>query len=160
MWGGRTRNFTRQGKKDLRSIVHLFSPLQESWTEQRCDGPPPPGMYDGACAFAGHHYYVYGGYDGKDRQCSLHQLDILSMTWKQLSSRGPSRKDGCEMVTYMNKLILFGGFGVPLSCTPPTQWNETCTNELHTFDLERGKSVKLIEVALLGAKECIWAHHV
>ena len=145
VWGGRTKSFTGQDKNDFvfRSTVHRFSPVQESWTQQICNGPPPPGLYEGACTyFAGRQLYFYGGTDGKDRQCSLHQLDMLSMTWKQLS-RGPSRKDGCEMVIHMNKLILFGGYGDPLASVQPAQWDGNCTSELHTFDLEEGERVGL-----------------
>ena len=137
VWGGRTK----KEKKDLRSTVHCFNPVQESWTAKKCSGPPPPGLYEGACTFAGHHLYVYGGHDGKSFQCTLHQLDMSSMTWKQLSSAGPSRKYGCDMVIYKNKLILFGGYGDPLASTQPAQWNGKYTNELHTFDLEEGESV-------------------
>ena len=146
VWGGRTKNFGRE-KKDLRSAVHRFSPVQESWTQQKCSGPPPPGLYNGAYTFAGHHLYAYGGHDGNNYHCSLHQLDLLSMTWKQLSSAGPSRKSGCDMVIYKNKLVLFGGYGDPLASTQPAQWNGSYTNELHTFDLEEGEECE-IEVAI------------
>ena len=143
VWGGRAKNFL-QTKNDLRSTVHCFSPIQESWTQQKCCGPPPPGLYDGASCtfFVGHQLYVYGGDNGQNLECSLHQLDMLSMTWRLLSSAGPSRKMGCEMVIYKNRLILFGGYGDPLGSTLPAQWDGNYTNELHAFDLEEGESVK------------------
>ena len=155
VWGGRTKNLAQE-KNDLRSTVHRFNPVQESFTQKKCSGPPPPGLYNGAYTFAGHHLYVYGGHDGKDWQCSLHSLDMLSMTWKQLSSAGPSRKGACDMVIYKNKLILFGGHGHPLASTQPAQWDGRYTNELHTFDLEEGESVRLKwPCGLLGSKECV-----
>ena len=155
VWGGWTKNFDQE-KNDLRSTVHRFSPVQESWTQNKCSGPPPPGLCGGACTFAGHHLYVYGGHDGKGCQCSLHSLDMLSMTSKQLSSAGPSKIVGCGMVIYKNKLILFGGHGHPLASTQPAQWDGRYTNELHTFDLEEGESVRLKwPCGLLGSKECV-----
>ena len=142
VWGGMTENFKGE-KNDLRSTVHRFSPIEESWTRQKCSGPPPPGLLNGACTFAGHYMYVYGGFDGKEWHSSLHRLDMLSMTWKLLSSAGPSRKSGCEMVIYNNKLVLFGGTGdPPLASTP--HWDGRCTNELHTFDLKEGEWCEVV----------------
>ena len=104
------KNFSEE-KRVLASSLHRFNPVQESWAEQKCSGPPPPALYYGACASAGHHFYFYGGTDGRERQCSLYQLDVRSMACKQLSSAGPSRKTGCGMVTYGKTLVLFGGRG-------------------------------------------------
>ena len=149
VWGGRTNNLAQE-KNDLRSNVHRFSPVQESWLQQKCNGPSPPGLYNGACTSAGHHLYAYGGTDGEDWQSALHQLDMLSLTWKQLSSTGPSRKGACEMVVYKNLLILFGGYGDPPASTQqPAQWDGMYTNELHTFDLKEGEYVWPQWVALV-----------
>ena len=143
LWGGRTENFSKE-KRVLASSVHRFNPVQESWAEQKCSGPPPSALYDGACASAGHHFYFYGGEDGREKQCSLYQLDVSSMACKQLSSAGPSRKTGCGMVTYGKTLVLFGGRGDPSGPTQPgAQWDSGRTNELHTFELEEGEGVQL-----------------
>ena len=85
-----------------------------------------------------------GETDGREKQCSLYQLDVRSMACKQLSSAGPSRKTGCGMVTYGKTLVLFGGRGSPSGPTQPgAQWDGGCTNELHTFELEEGEGVQL-----------------
>ena len=127
---GRGKN---EEKHVLASSVHHFNPVQESWAEQKCSGPSPPGLYDGACASAGYHFYFYGGEDGTEEQCSLYQLDVRSMAYKQLSGAGPSRKTGCGMVTFGKTLVLFGGWGSPSGPTQPgSQWDGRCTNELHT----------------------------
>jgi N-acetylneuraminic acid mutarotase len=140
--GGRT-------KSGVASSVHSFDPFLEFWTEEKYHGAPPPKLYDGACASAGHHLYVCCGYDGSRYQSSLHQLDTKLGTWKQFSSGGPMmRKRGSRMVTYDNKLVLLGGYGYPTgptqpgaeyvmdsSCTSGVGW----TNELHTFDLQEGE---------------------
>ena len=147
VWGGLVQNFSE--KRVLASCVHRFNPVQESWAEQKCSGPPPPGLCGGACASVGHHLYVYGGEDGEEWHCSLHQLDARSMTWKQLSSAGPSRKEGCRMVPYGTSLVLFGGFGRSSGLTQSgSQWDGSYSNELHTFEMEEGEGVQLTEMEL------------
>lgn len=138
MWGGRTKDFSKKNSK-LASSIHCFDPSLESWTDKKCSGDPPPGIYGGACASSGHYIYVYGGYDGSEYQSSLHQLDTKSLTWKQLSSTGPMRKGGCGMVAYDNKLVLFGGYGCPSSPTRPEVVDARHSDELHIFDLKLGE---------------------
>ena len=146
VWGGRTKKFLER-KSELASSVHGFNQFLELWAENESSGVPPLGLYTGACASAGHHVYVYGGYDGSHDQGSLHQLDTRSWTWEQLSSAGPMRKVGCGMVAHDSKLVLFGGYGYP---SGPTQTGAEFvkdskytsgvrwTNELHLFDLNKG----------------------
>ena len=142
IFGGRTRGF----KSAIATCVHSFDPFQESWSEDKCSGVPPPGLYYGACASAAHHVYVYGGHDGSAYQSSLHQLDTRTWTWKQLSGTGPMRKGGCGMVAYDSRLALFGGFGPSSSPTQPGaeyikegDGNNGWTNELQIFDLKEGE---------------------
>ena len=144
MWGGYTKDFFER-KSELASSVHSFDQFLELWAENESSGPP--GLIDGACASAGHHVYVYGGDDGSYSQGSLHQLDTRSWTWKQLSSAGPMRNQGCGMVAHDSKLVLFGGYGVPSGPTQPGAEfvknskytsGEGWTNELHVFDLNKG----------------------
>ena len=146
VYGGRTKDFLNE-KSGLASSVHSFDGLLESWYSEDT-GDPPPGLYGGACASAGHHVYVYGGVDGPAYQGSLHQLDTRTRTWKQLSSTGPMRKTGCKMVAYDSNLVLFGGYGIPSGPTQPgaefvknSKYTDGSgwTNELHTFDLIKGE---------------------
>ena len=147
VYGGRTDDFRRK-KSGLASSVHSFDGLLESWSSEDTGGVPPPRLYNGACASAGHHVYVYGGHDGSAPQGSLHQLDTRTWTWKQLSSTGPMRKSGCRMVSYGSNLVLFGGYGIPSGPTQPgAEFVKSSmytdgrgwTNELHTFDLIKGE---------------------
>ena len=148
VYGGRTKDFLKE-KSGLASSVHSFDGLLESWYSEDTGGvPPPAGLYIGACASAGHHVYVYGGYDGSAPQGSLHQLDTRTRTWKQLSSTGPMRKTACRMVSYGSNLVLFGGYGIPSGPTQPgaefVKWSKYTdgsgwTNELHTFDVIKGE---------------------
>jgi N-acetylneuraminic acid mutarotase len=150
--GGRTRDYL-QSKGEIASSVHSFDQLLEFWAEERCSGVHPPGLYDGACASVGHHLYVYGGGDESNYHGSLYQLDVESLTWKCLSRAGPMKKDGCRMVTYDGNLVLFGGYGGPPSSLtqPGTEFikgkdNSWWTNELHTFNLKKGRGLYLIEI--------------
>lgn len=150
VWGGRTKDFSKQ-KNELASTLHVFDPFMESWESKLTAGSPPsPGLYNGACASAGHYIYLYGGHDGPRYQSSLHQLDTETSKWTQLASDGPMRKIACGMVTYSNLIVLFGGYGVP---SGPIQAGAEFiknsmsgdgsirgwTNELHTFDLYKGE---------------------
>ena len=147
VYGGRTKDFVKE-KSGLASSVRSFDGLLESWYSEDTGGVPPPGLYDGACASACHHVYVYGGHDGLTYQGSLHQLDTRTRTWKQPSSTGPMRKAGCQMVSYGSNLVLFGGYGFPSGPTQPgaefvkhSEYTDGrgWTNELHTFDLIKGE---------------------
>jgi N-acetylneuraminic acid mutarotase len=142
IYGGRTKDF----RKELLALsIQVFDPLLEVWTKEDCNGVPPPGIYDGACASTGHHFYVYGGNDGKHYHGSLYQLDTRSLTWALLSSDGPMKQSGCRMVAYDNKLVLFGGDECPSdSIQTGAEFNKHSdgrgrTNDLHIFDLKEGK---------------------
>ena len=151
VWGGRTKDFLH-GKSELASSVHCFHPLLEFWDVNKIGGVPPPGLYLGACASAGHHVYLYGGTDGSHRQSSLHQLDTRSWTWKQLSSAGPMKKSSCGVVAHDSKLVSFGGYGVPTQ--PGAEFIKNSrftdgrgwTNEVHTFDLKEGERVSRVHI--------------
>ena len=131
------------------SIVHHYDPNTETWSDKRCEGPPPPGSRYGACASIGHHLYTYGGYDAAYNDYgTLHGLDTKSWMWSQLSSDGPMKKYGCGMITYGCKILLFGGRGVPSGPIQPgaefvKDTNQSdgsgLTNEVHMFDLKEGE---------------------
>jgi N-acetylneuraminic acid mutarotase len=148
IYGGYTKHFLKE-KSELASSAHCFDPLLESWSDNKCSGVPPPGLYDGGCTAAGHHLYLYGGFDGSHHQCSLHQLDTRSWSWKHVSD-GPMGMAGCGIVVYGSKLVLFGGYGIPSGPTQPgAQFTKDIrykdgggwTNELHTLDLKEGEGV-------------------
>ena len=151
MWGGRTKDFLQE-KSELASSVHCFDPLLEFWDVKKSSGVPHPGLYDGACASASHHVYLYGGTDRSRFKSSLHQLDTRSWTWKQLSSAGPMRKGACGMVAHDSKLVLFGGYGFPSGPIQPgaelikdSKFTDGrgWTNEVHTFDLKEGEGLRV-----------------
>ena len=140
VWGGRTKDFP----KGLAVPVHSFNQCMETWQTTATAGT---GLYLGACTSLGHHVYQYGGYNGTSHHDTLYRLESDSLKWSQLPS-GPMRKSAWTMVSYEDKLILFGGYGVPSGPTQP--WaefirnsrfihGEGWTNELHMFDVQKGK---------------------
>ena len=126
-----------------RASVYCFNQCRETWQTRATTGIPPPGIYGGACTATGHHLYVYGGDDGSCYHDSFHQLDMDTLEWSQLPS-GPMRKSRCSMVSYEDKLILFGGLGIPSGLTQSGAQYQACsyydgyefTNELHSFSLK------------------------
>lgn len=142
------------GAEESTSTLESFDLLAEAWTTIECSGPSPLGLQGGACASAGDYVYQYGGFDyGSGFDGSLHQLDIKSGVWKELSKAGstgaPLKKRGASMIAYANKLLVFGGWGLPAHPTQEgSQFIEPArretngsgwTNEVHTYDLQEGE---------------------
>ncbi len=131
---------------ELDMDVHSFNQSAKSWEIRAMRGKSPPGLHHGGCITSGHNIYLYGGTDGSRCQDSLYQLDTDSLTWSQLPS-GPVKKAGCRMVTYEDKLFLFGGYGYSSSQQPgmvesfKNSWYHGWTDELHQFDLQEGEGV-------------------
>lgn len=137
IWGGENDLISAaERRRELTSKVDLFDSYQGEWKSASICGSPPLGVDSGASASDDHFLYVYGGHDGAAHHGSLHQLDMHTCTWTELSrhtaDHGPTRKVGCRMVLYQHKLVLFGGY---LNSSGQNTW----TNELHTFDLKKGK---------------------
>ena len=152
--GGITRDFDND-RSSLLSTVHCFDVHSETWRERPVEGAPPPGIYLGACASSGQCLYCFGGLDGSTDHNSLHQLDTSSavLGWTQLTTpdpnSGPMRKVGCGMVAYRNRLVLFGGYGLPCGPTQPGAEfvkndrytdGRGWTNELHVFNVTEGEA--------------------
>ena len=150
LYGGRTGDFDERKKRPESSTdLEIFDPKLETWRSVKTKGHPPPLLYNGACASSDHHLYICCGFDKSSRHNSLYQLDTRTLTWTELSSSdrsGPRKKIGCRMVCYKQKLVLFGG---DCDTTGPTQpgasYEDHYTNELHTFDLNKGERVFCIE---------------
>lgn len=95
---------------------------------------------------------MYGGWDGQCAYDTLHELNLTTMTWKELIASNPSenpmKMSGCAMVPYGDhKLVLFGGYGAPSESQQPGSTffrrhgisdKKGWTNELRVFDLEEG----------------------
>ena len=150
MWGGCTEDYFR--KEIAFDGFETFDCYLETWTRKITKGDPPPWLYGGVCASSGHNIYMYGGDDRKSLCGSLHEFNTKTLSWRKLaphSADGPMKKDDCGMIVWGEKLILFGGCGIPSSPTQPgadfiklkdTKYSEGRTNEMHVFNLREGKS--------------------
>ena len=152
LWGGRTQDFSVDGRKTLASELSTFDPFSETWNTRVTTGAPPPGLYDGGCTVIDNSLYYFGGSDGHSYYNSLHCINSITAEWKELSSlipvNQPVPKTGFGIVTYTEtaSLAIFAGFCVTHQ---PTQagarfiksTNYTgfgWTNEFHLFNLTNG----------------------
>lgn len=135
------------GNSELPTTVHVFSCDTEKWIEITTTGEhPPPNLHHGACTSQDHLIFLYGGYDGHDRNnfCNnLYQLDLKDFKWTQLSSSddqgAPLAKRGHSMIYHAPSasLLVFGGRGLlPLTSTQPgAMYQDYCLGEVHTDEL-------------------------
>ena len=148
MWGGCTEDYFR---KEIAFVeLETFDCYLETWTRKTTKGDPPLWLYCGACASSGHNIYTYGGIYGQSRYGSTYEFNTKTLSWRKLaphSADGPMKKGGCDMIVWGEKLILFGGYGIPSSPTQPgadfikdAKYSQGWTNEMHVFNLRGGKS--------------------
>lgn len=143
LFGGHTKSFG----------VYSFNQLTETWRLLPTEQKSPLPLLSGACTSLEHRIYLYGGWDGYDLQGSLHQLDVKSLKWSKLDSKDgsskPMKKVGSRMISYKDKLILFGGYVTPSNSNQAGAeftkhekskfGNAGWTNELHMFDIQERK---------------------
>ena len=125
----------------------VFDYSEEIWKREPVVGGPPSGFKYGACAQSGDLMYFYGGLNSECEETGeLWELNTKNNSWTRLSvntSAGPMKKMDCGMVVCGKKIFLFGG------CTALSYGMNNMvgnTNELHIFDLERGKCVHFFSV--------------
>ena len=133
--------------------VHWFDMSKETWQPREVEPPPFSELHAGACTSSEHHLYLYGGEDKISFKNFLYQLDTNLLTWMQLhpplesgAANGPMKKVGCRLVFYKDKeIVLFGGaeFIEHVKYSTGSRTNKFSdgrgwTNELHTFDVEKG----------------------
>ena len=159
LWGGQTEDFSESSRRKLASVVEAYDPYLEMWEQRATTGVPPPGLYSGGCTSLNETLLWYGGNDGKSWFGSLHQLNTVTLNWDELhhnsQSQGPMAKSGCGLVSFqVNKLGLFGGYGLPTGPTQPGSAfiRNNCysdgrgwTNEFHLFHLQEGNYIKIAE---------------
>ena len=127
-WGGK--------RSGLRSdLVDVFDVSKQQWECLTTCGPPPPGIDSCAYTAIGTSLFTFGGEDGDYyRYNSLHQLDTMTLEWRELVPRSlshiPRKKMGCGMVSLdEDKLVVFAGF---------TERGKR-TNELHVFNTKKSE---------------------
>ena len=151
MWGGRTENFSESSRWKVASVVEIYDPYLEAWQQEATTGVPPPGLLAGGCTSVHESLLWYGGSDIKSRFGTLHQLNTMTLNWKELhhnTPQGPMAKVNCGLALFQGgKVGLFGGYGIPNGPTQPgsaftrdTRYSvgSGWTNEFHLFDLQEG----------------------
>ena len=160
-YGGRFgSSIKRKGKERrlisssvVRTTINRFDSTSERWHLLPTSGSPPPGCVGVACAMIGSKLYCFGGRNKNKLFNTLSELDLDTMTWKELEPLSPSEgtpmaKMGAAMVSLDDRyLVLYGGYGVPdrevsgaeYIWDPEKQSKTAWTNELHCFDLNTSK---------------------
>ena len=151
LWGGHVQDFSESGRRKLASTVEIFDPYLETWEEHPTTRVPPPGLHNGACTSLLDSLYWFGGWNGSFYCNSLHRLNTTTLKWRELQPLnqvyGPMRKHGCGMVSFRDKLAVFGGYGIPTGPTQPGAMLTKSTdstdgkgwsNEFHVFTITEG----------------------
>ena len=151
MWGGITEDFSESGRRKVASVVEMYNPYLEAWQQEAITGVPPPGLSSGGSTSVHESLLWYGGYDGKSKFGTLHQLNTTTLNWEELhrnTPQGPMAKHVCGLALFQGgKVGLFGGYGIPTGPTQPgstftrdTRYSDGngWTNEFHLFDLQEG----------------------
>ena len=148
------------GRGDDTVSADIFNFHSEMWKTVTTHGAPPHGLHSAASAGSEHYLYTYGGMaEDKSLTGCLHRLDTKTSIWSQLaphSADSPMKKFSSGMIVYKNWVIVIGGVGIPLGpLQPGSKWNkfddgkgEGLTNELHKFDLSKGRNTTLFELPL------------
>ena len=150
--GGRTNDFSKKSRQNLRSVVEVFDPYSELWEQRSVEGEaPPPGTYWAASASHHNDLFSFGGWDGQQYFNTVHRLDTRTKTWRwsqltgQNADRAPMPKAGCRMAVLGNCLSVFSGYGIPQGPTAPESFKSRFsdgsgwTNEFHIYDIPKSK---------------------
>ena len=140
---------TQRSKAEL-SVLDLTSGC---WSTEQSKGQEIPECISGCCcAVVNDCLYVFGGWLAGFRNAAVYELQLDSLTWRELIAknlgRGPILKDKAGMVGYgKHMLCVFGGYGYPswehgagqsgASYHPDEESGGAIfwTNELHLFNV-------------------------
>lgn len=115
VWGGDT--LAKEGDRNDDGL-YLLNLSTRDWTRVSVVGPAPLGRYGHAVGMCGNKFIVFGGQvDGEflnDLWCfDLQSLVRGTSAWEQLTpvpgNKPPPRRTGHVLVTYENKIYIFGG---------------------------------------------------
>ncbi|KAM9842092.1 kelch domain-containing protein 1 isoform 2-T2 [Aulostomus maculatus] len=99
--------------------VHIFDPMQASWTEPRTHGRAPAPRAAHASAILGCKGYICGGRVMETRTSDVHCLDLESWTWSEIipvSTIPVGRSWHTLTAVSDDAVFLFGGLSA--DCTP------------------------------------------
>ncbi|KAF7201623.1 kelch domain-containing protein 1 [Nothobranchius furzeri] len=99
--------------------VHIFDPIQMSWSEPQTHGRPPAPRAAHAGATLGSKGYICGGRVMETRTSDIHCLDLETWTWSEIVplSNLPVGRSWHTLTTVSDTaMFLFGGLSV--DCKP------------------------------------------
>ena len=162
--GGRTIDFKKETQQQLSSVVEVFDPYSEVWEQISVEGDVlPPGRFSAASASLNDSLFSFGGciYSWPSPNFTtqyfnaLYRLDTRTWRWSEASpqnARGaPMPKCNSGMVALRNNLLVFGGYGIPVSSFPESKSHfvkasipndgRGWTNEFHIYNISEGKNL-------------------
>lgn len=151
VWGGEeVIDSSAAVTREVANRIDSFDPFLETWSSLTTSGhPPPSGLCDGACASSGHYLYICGGYDTSKRyDTHLYQLNVRSLTWKQLPSYPTEKGQHCyiersEMVCNQHKVALWGGVVSNIPVRPTVNDGTWISkSNLIVFDFKNGAFIQ------------------
>lgn len=159
--GGLTKEYTKEIKQSLASIVETFDTKKKLWQMKEVSGiKPAPGVRSAASAAVSKDLFLFGGFDGTTFYNSMHWLEDAS-EWFELCPQNkieefPMAKSGAKMVVINDSLVVFAGYGIPHGTHPDSTQSVIIqrgssfiedtrydggagwTNELHVYNLKKG----------------------
>ncbi|XP_056914808.1 kelch domain-containing protein 1-like isoform X2 [Takifugu flavidus] len=99
--------------------VHVFDPMNSTWTEPKTNGRAPAPRAAHASATLGHRGYICGGRVMETRTSDVHCLDLDAWTWTEITPASPipvGRSWHTLTAVSDTSLFLFGGLSV--DCKP------------------------------------------
>ena len=129
VFGGRNRNRTKAVLGDF----HVFDAKPLVWKRVSYDGDGPGSRISHAMVLQEHYLYVLGGGSGNRSFNDLHRLDLFTMHWEIMHTRGHGPQDKPDAlighsVQWVDPYVVVfaGGNG------------KRPSNDLHTLELETG----------------------
>ena len=158
LWGG------EGSTTEDRRFLWVFDMHTKKWSKMETKGAPPQGFVACAYTLIGSVLYIFGGSDGQSYYNDIYQIELSkSLVWKkckvQNPDKAPMKKRSTGMIARKTKdgsdeLVVFGGYGAPRADTQPGSTIHR-TNEVHTFNIEKGWPIILPGLLMLSIEAYI-----
>eukprot|EP00755_Sulcionema_specki_P023829 Sspe_Gene.79815::Locus_50150_Transcript_6_6_Confidence_0.400_Length_1386::g.79815::m.79815 len=122
------------------ATIHYYEFTEKQWYVREVYGdiPCPRSRCRGEI-FNG-HYFLVGGWDRKVYLNDMYVFNTDTFIWRRLSVHVPFGLIQHSVVTWRDKLLIFGGHKYPKAKRNPLQSDGMTTNELYMYHLRAGLS--------------------